>query len=74
VVYVVGDDAVDGGQGAAELERGGRLVGGADEGPEEPGVDLVVEDADSDAVCCEHVGVGAGNAFDERLEGSRRRS
>src|SRR5439155_20784291 len=68
VVDVVGDDVVDGGQGAAEFGGCGRLVAGGHEGSEDAVVDLVVEDGDADAFGGEGVGVGVGDALDEAVE------
>src|SRR5262245_34732628 len=64
---VVGDGVVDDGEGAADFDGGGRLVG-VEEGAEESSVDLGVEDGDPLAFGGEGVGVGVGEALDEVVE------
>ena len=66
-MHVVADGAFEGGEGAADVERGGRLVGG-EQWSQQPALELAVEDRDSDALRGEHVTVAAREPVDEPVQ------
>ena len=72
-----GDVVVDGpielSKSTANLDRGGRSVGG-EQGPEQPVVKLRVEQGHADTLGGEHVRVGVLEPADSPFSRSRRRS
>jgi hypothetical protein len=61
------DGVVEGCEGAADLDLGGRLVG-FEQGSEQPALELGVEHGDADPVVGEDVGVAVGKASDQPVE------
>jgi hypothetical protein len=67
VFEVLGGGVFEGGEGAADLDRGARFVG-VQERTQEPVLELGVEHGDADAFADELVGVAVGEALDESVQ------
>jgi hypothetical protein len=70
IFEVLGGGVFEGGEGSADLDRGGWLVG-VQERTQEPVLELGVEHGDADAFAGELVGVAVGESLDS--PGRRKR-